>query len=159
MRLRLVEWLTALRDHGPMSDDHIARFCVRRDELAALMRDIDKLALSIETAEALTEFLDDKAGGVHALATAIRDWRKHTSIVRWSFKWEKLPPAVRAKAQRRQAVLVSHAQQNHWIVRDPADDRWRITDDGRHAIHSLEDVDTSPPGDRAAYAPPDEDDG
>lgn len=137
LRASLQALLISLRDEGAMSDDQIARFCVRHDELAGLMRDIDKLALSLETAEALTEFLDDAPDrGVQPLATAIKDWRKHMSIVRWSFKWEKLPPAIHRKAQRRRSVLVSNAQQNRWITRDKAD-MWQVTDVGRQAIDRL----------------------
>jgi hypothetical protein len=135
-RRMLLDLLLSLRDDGPMTDDAAARLCVSRDELAGLMRDIDKLALSLATADGLGEFLDD-TGGVGSLAGAIHDWRKHASIVRWSFKWEKLPPAVCQRVQRRHAALIEHARQRQWIARDAGDKLWHITDAGRAAIDEL----------------------
>lgn len=138
LRLLLRELLVSLRDQGPMGDDQAARLCVSREELTALMRDIDKLALSLATADGLGEFLDE-SGGVDMLAAAIRDWRKHASIVRWSFKWEKLAPAVRQRVQRRQAAVLEHAQRQGWITRgggETGEALWTITDAGKAAIDS-----------------------
>ncbi len=138
LRSLLLELLVSLRDQGPMGDDQAARLCVNREELTALMRDIDKLALSLATADGLGEFLDE-SGGVGLLAGAIRDWRKHASIVRWSFKWEKLAPAVRQRVQRRQAAVLEHARRQGWITRggDKTGQRlWTITEAGKAAIEA-----------------------
>jgi hypothetical protein len=129
--------LISLRDQGPMGDDQAARLCVSRQELAALMRDIDKLALSLAAADGLSEFLDD-TGGVGSLAGALLDWRKHASIVRWSFKWETLAPAVRQRVQRRRDTVLGHTQQQGWVVRDGNEGLWTITETGKAAIDAAE---------------------
>ncbi|MCC7147364.1 MAG: hypothetical protein IT443_13040 [Phycisphaeraceae bacterium] len=131
----LDRWLQCLHEQGPMTDDEIARFCVRPIELSALLPDADRSALSMDTAEAFADFLADE-GSFSPFAKSFHDWRKFLSIIRWSFKWTQLSPRLRILAQRRRVSLLTHAQHQQWIQRPANESRWHITPAG---INSLND--------------------
>ncbi|MCC7408835.1 MAG: hypothetical protein IT442_12235 [Phycisphaeraceae bacterium] len=129
--------LRSLRDEGPMADDHVDRFCLRVSELASMLRDQDRTALSMNTAEALSQFLADE-GASKPLADSIKDWRKQTSITRWSFKWGGLPPSLHSLAMRRRAVLLQHTQQLGWIQRAAPEQPWHVTPAGLAAVNEVD---------------------
>jgi len=129
--------LSVIDAEGPMHEDHVARFCLHPQELVGLINDQDRSQMAMNTTEAMAAFLSPQ-GGAKPLADAIKLWRKHASLVRWSFEWKDLPPAILRKAQKRRGTLLDEASSRRWLACNEVEGIWSITDAGKDALRRFE---------------------
>lgn len=113
-----------------IDDEQTARLCLTTQELAGLLPADQQADRAMETAEGLTEFLEEQ-GSVKPLAGAIRDWKAALELLRSRFGWLQLPPALRKRAHHRARALLLAGEERGLLVQREM--KWSLTSDGEAA--------------------------
>lgn len=134
----LVDVLGALLRHGPMDDDHIARFCLTPQDLLGLIPEDVKARNARAMTEALIHYLDGPMS-INSFAQSLAGWRESARTARGSLDWSKLPPVTHRLALCYASEVTGYALQQGWIVAsdNPNAPGWRLTEAGMAALESL----------------------
>ncbi|MBI1337892.1 MAG: hypothetical protein GC164_13150 [Phycisphaera sp.] len=125
--------LVYILEHGPRSDDAIQRYCLRIDELVALMPDDARLANARAHVEGLIDYLDH-GDRTRAFVASLRQWQHSTDYIRQTFEWEQLPRKLVTAATQRAEYLLLHAQRMNYIERHDDPRHWRLTETGLDVV-------------------------
>jgi hypothetical protein len=134
----LIDVLSALLRHGPMNDDHIARFCLTPHDLLALIPEDIKNQNAKAMADALINYLDGPMS-INSFSESLATWRETANTARELLDWSKLPPVTHRLALCYTCELTTYAKQQNWITpsENPDAPGWRVTEDGMAAVESL----------------------
>jgi len=134
----LVDVLSGLLRHGPMDDEHIARFCLTPQDLLGLIPDDVKARNAKAMTDALIAYLDGPMS-INSFADSLRSWRESASEARGTLDWDKLPKVTHRLALCYASEVTGYALDQGWIMTsdNPQAPGWRLTEAGMAALDQL----------------------
>jgi hypothetical protein len=134
----LVDLLDALLRWGALNTDGAMRAVLTPRELVALVPWRQRERLSLDSAEALCEYLD-AAGTLPDLSETHEAWRSTLDATRWEFSWRDLPPVVERSARLHAETLLAYAEDCGWLGRLEMSDHvmWKLSEAGGDALVAL----------------------
>ena len=114
---------------APLTRDQIVRACLK--DVHLLLGPDDRARLESKMA--------DGAGGLLGLAlqpfsNAVAAWQQLQDQVQQTVDWKDVPAGERALSEKRASYILEYATSKGWVVGDPENGAWQITELGRDLV-------------------------
>lgn len=136
----LLDLLAAIKHHGPLDNEQLARACVPIDELVGSIPGQERQRRAAALVEGLIAYLEED-GDLSSLDAPTRLWRQSIERARVLLRWRELPPVVGRLSILYADTLIRHAYRHGWVTKFdiPSGPLWRVTEAG---IAELEELQT-----------------